>query len=46
MNIKTVAINLAVLFLIGFATSHLQGRERIKTPMSQQVFYRGVSIAT
>src|SRR5271170_4059661 len=40
----TFARNLAVLLLIGFAASHLEGQERIKEPMSQEVFYRTVKV--
>lgn len=44
MNFGTMAMNSALLCLIGFAAGHLQGQERIKIPMSQPVFYRTVQV--
>src|SRR5271155_5522799 len=44
MNIKTIAMKSALLVSIGFASGHLEGQERMKTPMAQPVFYRTVKV--
>jgi hypothetical protein len=44
MNVGTIARNSTLLFLVGFANAHLEGEERIKTHMSQHVFYRTVKV--
>jgi pimeloyl-ACP methyl ester carboxylesterase len=44
MNFKTIARNWALLLFIPFVTGHAEGRESMKMPMSQHVFYRTIEI--
>jgi pimeloyl-ACP methyl ester carboxylesterase len=44
MNSKTIASHCALLFSIGFAAGHIEGQERLKIPVSHQVFYRTVKV--
>ena len=44
MSLRRIGRNWALLFAIGLATRAIHSQERIKTPVSQQVFYRTVKV--
>ncbi len=39
-----VAMNLALVFLVGAAMGHLEGQQRSKVPMSHPTLYRTVKV--